>query len=498
MPENNFLKDFSRIFEEKSKIDENSLLDPLGFIIGGEIKKSSDFIDVIYPYTDERFASVYSASESDAEDAIISSQKGFLKTKKLKSYQKRRILEKLSDLICEHKDLFVEILIKEGGKVRDLSSAEVERAVETIKISAEESVRMDGDIISLDRTIQGEDHTGLIRRFPIGTVLAITPFNYPLNLACHKIGPAIAAGNSFILKPASKTPLSALLLGHLLIKTGYPKDAVNVIPCSSKTAENMVTDDRISYLSFTGSPAVGWHLKSVAGRKKAGLELGGNAAVIVHSDADLNYAAEKITTGALANAGQVCISVQRIFAHKKIYEELLKSLKERFEKVIPGDPERSGVMLGPLISKDALKEALSKIDEAEQNGAKILCGKKFENNFLYPTLISDASIELAVSQTEIFAPAATISPYNTLEEAIEKINNSPFGLQAGIFTKDIGNIRFFYEETYAGGIIVNDIPTYRVDCMPYGGVKMSGSGREGPRYAIREMTEEKLLVINNP
>ncbi|MBN2734124.1 MAG: aldehyde dehydrogenase family protein [Methanomicrobiaceae archaeon] len=469
---------------------------PIAFIVGGKLRKSEKILDVTYPYTGEVFSAVYLASSSDTDNALEAAKSGFNQTKNLKSFERQEILERLSSLIKDKQREFVEILIKEGGKVRDLAEGEVKRAIETIKISAEESVRIGGEIIPLDRTFQGANHIGFSKRFPIGTVLAITPFNYPLNLACHKIGPAIAAGNSFVLKPASKTPVSALLLGDLIIQAGYPEKAVNVLPCSSDLAEKMVSDDRIAFLSFTGSPDVGWHLKSVAGRKKVGLELGGNAAVIVHEDTDLEHAAAKILTGVVSNAGQVCISVQRIFAHRNIYDDLLFLLKKKFEDVVPGSPFESGVILGPMISENALLEAMAKINDAKDKGAKFLWAQKSEKNLLYPILIENSTPEMSVNSSEIFAPAATITRYDNFEDAIKYVNNSPYGLQSGIFTKDIGNILNAFENIESGGVVINDIPTFRVDCMPYGGIKMSGFGREGPRFAIEEMTEEKLLIIN--
>ena len=497
MTDDKILDDFWNLFSGTNGDIKNYAGEPFAFISGGKYLTSQNVLEIEYPYTGDVFASVCLASASDASDAVDSAVEGFSASKELEPYERRSILENLAGEIEKNIDLFTEILIKEGGKVRDLAKAEAERAVETIKISAEESVRAGGDIIPLDRTPQGKNHFGFTKRFPIGVVLAITPFNYPLNLACHKTGPAIAAGNSFILKPASKTPLSALLLGHLILKAGYPKKAVSVLPCSSDTAEKMAADDRIAHLSFTGSPDAGWHLKSAAGRKKVSLELGGTAAVIVHEDADIELAASGITRGALANAGQVCISVQRIFAHKNVYERLLDSLKQKFENILPDSPEKSGVILGPVVSSKAASDAMAKINEARDMGAEIICGGKSDKNLIYPTLIKNASPEMAVNSTEIFAPAATIAPYENIDEAIKYANNSLYGLQTAVFTKDIGNIMQAFKNIEAGGVIINDIPTFRVDVMPYGGIKMSGTGKEGPRYAIEEMTEEKLLVINN-
>jgi acyl-CoA reductase-like NAD-dependent aldehyde dehydrogenase len=329
----------------------------------------------------------------------------------------------------------------------------------------------------------------------VGTVLAITPFNYPLNLACHKIGPAIAAGNPIILKPASKTPVSGLLFGELVLEAGYPPEAVSVIPCESCLAEKMVRDERIAFLSFTGSPGVGWHLKEIAGRKKVSLELGGNAAAIVHSDADLEYAASRIATGACANAGQVCISVQRIFIQNKIYPDFLEKLTSAFESQKCGDPSDEDTFVGPMISEEAAAKAWWKVQAAVSGGAKIISGGKYDGKIISPTILAATTPGMEVSSTEIFAPVVTVTPYQKFSEAVDLANNSVYGLQAGVFTSDIGNAFYAYEKIEAGGVIINDIPTFRVDLMPYGGVKMSGLGREGPAYALAEMTERKVMVI---
>lgn len=465
------------------------------FIICGKRKKSENSLDVINPYTGSVFERVCLCEEDDIEEAVSGSREAFRKTSALAGYERMRILERLEKLIEENKDEFTDILINEGGKVRALASAEVDRAAETIKISAEEAVRQTGEIIPLDRTEGGRGCTCLSKRFPIGTVLAITPFNYPLNLACHKIGPAIAAGNPFILKPASKTPVSGLLLGELVLEAGYPPEAVSVVPCKSHLAEKMASDERIAFLSFTGSPDVGWHLRSVSGRKKVSLELGGNAAVIVHDDADPESAVSRIATGACANAGQVCISVQRIYIQNNIYEEFIEKLSRAFESLKCGDPFDPETFVGPLFSEESAIEAWEKIGDALSGGAKIVSGGKFDGKIITPTILKDTTPEMKVNSTEIFAPVITVTPYEEFKDAVDLVNNSIYGLQAGVFTSDIGNAFYAYENIETGGVIINDIPTFRVDVMPYGGIKMSGTGREGPRYAIEEMTEQKIMVL---
>ncbi|WP_048152997.1 aldehyde dehydrogenase family protein [Methanolacinia paynteri] len=465
------------------------------FILCGKRKRSDRHLDVINPYTGDVFDRICLCGEEEIEEAIAGSSEAFKETSALAGYEKMRILERLAELIGENREKFVEILINEGGKVRSLASAEVDRSIETIKISGEEAVRQTGEIIPLDRTEAGRGYTCFSRRFPVGTVLAITPFNYPLNLACHKIGPAIAAGNPFILKPASKTPVSGLLLGELVLEAGYPAEAVSVVPCEFRLAEKMVRDERIAFLSFTGSPGVGWHLKSIAGRKKVSLELGGNAAAIVHSDADLEHAASRIATGACANAGQVCISVQRVFVQNAVFREFLERLSSAFESLKNGDPDKSDTFVGPMISEEAAGEAWRKVQAAISGGAKIISGGRYDGKTISPTIITDATPEMEINSTEIFAPVVTVTPYEKFSEAVDLANNSVYGLQAGVFTSDIGNAFYAYEKIEAGGVIINDIPTFRVDLMPYGGVKMSGFGREGPAYALAEMTEQKIMVI---
>jgi len=471
-------------------------MDAREFIICGKKKESDARLDVTNPYTDSVFDRICLCNEAHIEEAVSGALEAFKVTSILAGYEKMQILTKLAGLIEERKDEFIEILIMEGGKVRGLAAGEVDRAVETIKISAEEAVRQTGEIIPLDRTEGGKGHTCFSRRFPVGPVLAITPFNYPLNLACHKIGPSMAAGNPFILKPASKTPLSALLLGELVIEAGYPPEAVSVLPCTPVLAEKMVRDERIAFLSFTGSPDVGWHLRSIAGRKKVSLELGGNAAAIVHGDADLDYAAQRIATGACANAGQVCISVQRVFVQDTIYRQFKEKLGSAFESLKCGDPLEPDTVVGPMVSKESAQVAWNKVQIALSAGTKIVSGGKFDGVSISPTILEETTPGLEVNSTEIFAPVITITSYEDFSDAIRMVNDSVYGLQAGVFTSGIEDAFYAYDNVKAGGVIVNDIPTFRVDMMPYGGVRMSGTGREGPAYAIEEMTEMKIMVLH--
>jgi acyl-CoA reductase-like NAD-dependent aldehyde dehydrogenase len=468
------------------------------FMIGGKERSSEALLDVRFPYNNELVAQVCQASDQDLENAVVTAQKGFEITRKLSSFQRSSILYKLLDLMERRTDELVEVLILEGGKARIVALGEVTRAKETIRISAEEAKRLGGEIVPIDWTEQGEGRMGITRHFPLGIILAIAPFNYPLNLSCHKIGPAIAAGNSFILKPASSTPLSGLLLGQMVLEAGYPAEAVNVVVCRGSKAEKLAADPRIAFLTFTGSSEVGWHLKEVSGRKRVCMELGGNAAAIVHEDARLEYAITRIANGGMANAGQNCISVQRVFLHRPIYDEGLKMLLDKLNTFKVGDPREADTVVGPMIDKGAAAEAFEKVNEAVANGAKIALGGKCEGAMFYPTVLTNTTPEMRVNRTELFAPVITVSPYDTWDEVIRMANETDYGLQSGLFTQNMNRIMRAFEEIQVGGLQVNDVSTFRVDQMPYGGVKGSGIGREGPRYAIEEMTEMKLIVLNLP
>lgn len=390
----------------------------------------------------------------------------------------------------------VEALILEGGKTRGVAEGELARALETIRISAEEAKRIGGEFVPIDWSQAGEQRQGLVRHFPLGPVLGISPFNYPLNLTCHKLGPAIAAGNSFILKPASATPLSALLLGELVLESGYPPEALSIVVCPGGRAEELVRDPRIAFFTFTGSSEVGWHLKNVAGRKRAGLELGGNAAAIVHEDANLDYAVGRIAMGGFTNAGQNCISVQRVLLHRPIYDKALAGILARVAALKVGDPRDAGVDVGPMIDEGAAADAFRKVQEAVKEGARIVLGGDCQGTMFQPTVLVDVTPEMGVNREEIFAPVITISAYDDFDEAIRLANDTDFGLQSGVFTQNVNRILRAFEEIQVGGLQINDVSTFRVDQMPYGGVKGSGIGREGPRHAIEEMTEKKLMVVN--
>ena len=470
--------------------------DPRPFLIGGEWRTSSNILDVRFPFTGEVVAQVCQATDQDLEDAVTAAQRGFEITRKLPAHARSTILVKLVAQMERRFDELVEALIIEGGKTRNVAQGETGRAIETVRVAAEEAKRVTGELVPMDWTVAGERRQAIVRHLPLGPVLGIAPFNYPLNLACHKLAPAIAAGNSFILKPASATPLSGALLAEMTLEAGYPPEALSYVVCPGSRAEWLVKDPRISYFTFTGSSEVGWHLKSVAGRKRVGLELGGNAAAIVHEDAKIDYAVSRIAVGGFTNAGQNCISVQRVLLHRPIYNETLEKLLDRITALKFGDPRDPGVDVGPMIDERAAANAFATVQEAIDSGAEVLLGGTCEGTMFAPTVLGHTRPDMRVNREEIFAPVITVSAYDDFDEAIRLANDTDYGLQSGVFTQNVNRIMHAFEEVQVGGLQINDVSTFRVDQMPYGGVKGSGVGREGPRYAIEEMTEMKLMVIN--
>ena len=348
----------------------------------------------------------------------------------------------------------------------------------------------------LDISPRAEGYEGIVRRFPIGPCAFITPFNFPLNLAAHKIAPAIAVGCPWVLKPASATPVTSIMLGEILAATDLPKGAFSVLPCSADDAEPLITDDRVKKLSFTGSPAVGWALKARAGKKRVTLELGGNAACIVDRDADLDFAAERITIGTFYQSGQSCISVQRLIIHKDVYEPLKRRLVERAATLKVGDPSDEDTFIGPIISEADAQRIEQWIKDGVAAGARLLCGGTRNGVLVEPTYLENVDPRQSVSCREVFGPVAVLQPFESFKEAVAVANNSDFGLQAGVFTKNIDHAFYAYNELVVGGVVINDVPSMRVDSMPYGGVKDSGFGREGVRFAMQDMSELKLLVLN--
>lgn len=468
------------------------------FLIGGEWRSSNETREIIFPYDGSVTAEVCMATESDIEDAIIAAHKGFAVTRKLPTYRRIEILRNLHYLLQENYDQLVDTMVMESGKNKKTSRGETSRAIQTTLVAAEEAGRIYGEILDLDWTPAGANHRGFIRRFPIGIVAGITPFNYPLNLALHKLAPAIACGNAIIIKPPEVNPLSSLLLAELVLEAGYPPEAFSMIPCPGPRAEKLVTDPRIAMISFTGSAPVGWMIKSKAGQKRVALELGGNAPAIVHEDTDLDLAVSKITAGGFTNAGQNCISVQRILLHQPIFEDFCDRFIPAVKALKVGDPRLEDTDVGPMVSVAAAERAQAWVEEAIAEGANPLLRGTQNGAMFSPTVLAEVQPNMKVCTQEIFAPVVTLSPYETWDDAIAIANDTDFGLQGGVFTNDMRLIMDAWERLEVGGLQINDVSTFRVDHMPYGGVKSSGFGREGVRYTIEEMTELRQLVINLP
>jgi glyceraldehyde-3-phosphate dehydrogenase (NADP+) len=467
------------------------------FLIDGKRRKSDESMEVINPYNGEVVGTVYRPSSSDVEEAIQSSVNAFEETKKMPSHQRSEILRRAAQEINDQKEELSKILSLEAGKAIKHARGEVTRAVSTLSIASEEANRICGEAVPLDITPMAGDRLGIVRRFPLGPIAGISPFNFPLNLVCHKVAPALAGGNTITVKPASATPLSALLLGEILLKAGALPGSYNVIPCSARLAETLVTDPRLKMVTFTGSAEVGWALKTKAGKKRVCLELGGNAAAIVEPDADMAYAIQRCILGGYAYAGQVCISVQRIFIQEKAYDDFTEVFVKGVKQLNVGDPLLGDTDVGPMIDEASAIQTENWVNEAISQGAKLLTGGNRDGTIYEPTVLANVPRDAKVSFQEVFAPVVVLDSYKTFEEAIAKANDSIFGLQAGVFTKDIEKAFKAYNEIDVGGVIVNDIPTYRVDHMPYGGVKDSGFGREGVKYAMEEMTELKIMVVNH-
>jgi acyl-CoA reductase-like NAD-dependent aldehyde dehydrogenase len=467
-----------------------------GFFVDGKWIEEGDPVEIRAPYDGAVIASVFQGRREHAEAAIAASVKAFGTTRRLPAFERQRVLRRVSENIAERKQEFARTMAQEAGKPIKAARTEVERAIFTFNVAAEESTRIYGEYLPLDWQEFTAGRWGIVRRFPLGPIAGITPFNFPLNLVAHKVAPAIAAGCPLVLKPAPQTPLTALLLAEAVQQAGWPDGGLNVLPLSNDDAGLLVTDERIKLISFTGSAAVGWQIKKNCGKKKVVLELGGNAGVIVHSDADLAYAADRCVAGGFAYAGQTCISVQRILVERTAFAKFTDLLLEGVKKLKIGDPLDDSTDLGPLIRESDAVRASDWIQEAVRGGARLLCGGQRRGPVLDPTVLTGTRPEMKVNCQEIFAPVVTVEPYDDFNQALKQINNSPYGLQAGLFTRDAKLIFNAYEELEVGGLIAGDVPAFRIDHMPYGGVKDSGLGREGLRYAIEEMTEPKLLVMN--
>ena len=467
-----------------------------GFFMDGRWHEDGDLVDIHAPYDGSLIARVVQGRRQHADAAIAASVKAFGTTRRLPAFERQRVLRQISSFMTQRKDEFARTLAQEAGKPIKAARIEVERSIFTFNVAAEESTRIYGEYLPLDTQEFTAGRWGILRRFPLGPVAGITPFNFPLNLVAHKVAPAIAAGCSMVLKPAPQTPLCSLLLAECVQQAGWPDGGLNVLPLSNDDASLLVTDDRIKLISFTGSVPVGWDIKRRAGKKKVVLELGGNAAVIVHHDADLEYAAERCVTGGFGYAGQTCISVQRILVEHSVYGRFTDLFVDGVKKLKSGDPLDESTDVGPLIRESDAIRTTAWIDEAVRSGARLLCGGRRHNLVVEPTVLTGTRPEMKVNCQEVFGPVVTVEPYKDFDDALRKANHSAFGLQAGVFTRDAKLLFQAYEELEVGGVIAGDVPSFRIDQMPYGGVKDSGLGREGLRYAIEEMTEPKLMVMN--
>jgi acyl-CoA reductase-like NAD-dependent aldehyde dehydrogenase len=467
-----------------------------GFYLAGKWLEEGIAVEILAPYDGTPIATVFQGNAEHVEHAIQSAVRAFGSTRRLPAFERQRVLRSIAQYITSHKEEFARTMAQEAGKPLKAARTEVERAVFTFTVAAEETTRIPGEYLSLDWQQFTSGRWGIVRRFPLGPIAGITPFNFPLNLVAHKVAPAIASGCPIILKPAPQTPLTAFLLAEAVEQAGLPDGAFNVLPLSNEDAGLLITDDRIKMISFTGSAPVGWDIKRRAGKKKVVLELGGNAGVIIHSDADLAWAAERCVTGGFSYAGQTCISVQRILVERSAFKKFTDLLLAGVSRLQVGDPMDESTDLGPLIRESDAIRASEWVQEALQDGATLLCGGKRHGSVLEPTVLTGTRPDMKVNCQEIFAPVVTIESYDDFSAALRRINESPYGLQTGVFTRDANRIFQAYDELEVGGVIAGDVPSFRIDHMPYGGVKDSGLGREGLRYAIEEMTEPKLLVMN--
>ena len=417
---------------------------------------------------------------------------------KMPAYKRKAVLLHCVEQFKQRHEELTYALCVEAGKPINDARGEVDRLIDTFQIAAEESVRMKGELQTLDISARAHGYRGMWKRVPIGPCSFISPFNFPLNLAAHKVAPALAVGCPFVMKPASRTPLGALIMGEVLAETDLPKGAFSILPCSRDGADLFTVDDRLKLLSFTGSPGVGWALKAKSGKKKVVLELGGNAAVVVDADTNLEDAATRIVFGAFYQSGQSCIGVQRIIIHEDVYDDLKSILVAKVSKLISGDPKDEDTFIGPMITEKEAARLHSWVQEAADMGGAVLCGGQRDGAMLEATLLENVPANAQINTEEAFGPVAVLSKFSTWQQALDMVNDSKFGLQAGIFTRDFYKIQQAWDELDVGGVVVGDVPSYRVDNMPYGGVKDSGLGREGVLFAMEDMTEIRNLVIRTP
>lgn len=469
------------------------------FFINNGFADSADSVSVINPYTGEEVKKVYKTTREQVNESLNYLHSVFQKYKTTPSYLRAELLDLVSRKISNRKEELSQLITLETGKPIKFSRIEIDRAIFTFKTGAEEAKRIEGEIIPLDQFKGAEGKSGYVKRFPIGVILAITPWNFPVNLVAHKLSPALASGNTVLLKPASASLCSGIEVVKIIKESsdelGLGYCPVNVVSSSGSEIEEFLADDRIKMISFTGSPLIGWGIKKKLSKQRLSLELGGNAGVIVDMDTDIDTAVSKIATGAFYSAGQSCISVQRVYVHSRIYKEFEDKILNYTKNIVFGDPNDKNCLSGPMINEAEAKRAELWIQEAMESGGKLLTGGKRSGAVLEPTILTNAANACNVCSKEVFAPVMVLKEFKDFKEAAAEVDNSDFGLQAGVFTNDLKNAMYAFENIEAGGVVINEVSAYRVDSMPYGGMKQSGIGKEGIKYAIEEMTERKILII---
>lgn len=468
------------------------------YYLASEPHYANTDLDVTNKYTGEVATKVAMADADTIDKAIAAAEEAQPAMAAMAPFERQAVLEHCVKRFTERADELAQALCIEAGKPIKDAKGEVSRLIDTFKIAAEESVRINGEVVNLEISARAKGYQGMTKKVPIGPCSFISPFNFPLNLAAHKVAPAIAAGCTFVLKPASRTPIGALIIGEVLAETDLPKGAFSILPCSRDGADLFTTDERLKLLSFTGSPDVGWALKAKAGKKPVVLELGGNAACVVDEDADIEDAIDRVIVGAYYQSGQSCISVQRLLVHSKIYDQFKSRYVEKVKALVSGDPSNEDTFIGPMISEGEAERLHGWIEEAKEKGATILCGGTRDGAMLEATVMENVPKDCDASAEEAFGPLSILVPFDDYDEALEEVNNSRYGLQAGVFTRDIYKAHKAWDVLDVGGVVIGDVPSWRVDNMPYGGVKDSGLGREGIRYAIEDMSETRLMVIRTP
>lgn len=465
-------------------------------LIGGKWRDAAETITVRSPYSREAVAECFSANRAEFSLSADFAEAASAEMRKPGRFEIVKGLRRISDGIAAKREEFARTIALESGKPITLARGEVERATATFAWAAGEAERFVGEIVPVDTQAVGRGKTAWTLRIPRGIVYGITPFNFPLNLVAHKVAPALAARNSIIIKPSPRTPLTALLLGEVFMESGLPESSLQIVPMDVKHIGSVFEDERVAMISFTGSAPVGWEIKRLAGKKFTALELGGNAAVIVDESADFERSVSRSVTGAFAYSGQVCISVQRIYVHEKLFDDWLTDFARRARNLISGDPLDEATQISAMIDESAAMRAEEWVTEAVENGAKLITGGKRTGAMFDPTILTNTTPEMRVVAEESFAPIAVVERFSEFAEAVEMVNFGKYGLQAGVFTKDLANAEFAAQNLDVGGVIINDAPIFRVDNMPYGGIKDSGFGREGVRYAMEEMSEIRLVVMN--